>query len=162
MLKKIFTTGLRWLWIAVIIVLVDHVTKYLVQQHLTPYVAKPIFPSFNLMLAYNRGAAFSFLDTGHQWQVWFLGGLAVVISVGILIWLSRLDAKQRWLSIAFSLIIGGALGNLWDRVALGHVVDFIQFYVAYWYWPAFNVADSAICVGAVMLFWDALFHQKKK
>lgn len=153
---KCFSTGLRWLWVSVIVLGLDRITKILAQKHLVYNVALPVVPSFNLTLSYNRGSAFSFLNSASGWQVWMFGSVAVVVSIILVVWLKRLSASQKWLSIALALVIGGALGNLWDRFSYGHVVDFIELYVSNLYWPVFNIADSAICVGAVMLFWDAV------
>jgi signal peptidase II len=119
-----------------------------------------VTPFFNLTLAYNTGAAFSFLDSAPGWQIWFFGVIALVVSATLLIWLKRLPRQQWWLSIALACIIGGALGNLWDRVSYGHVIDFIQLHAYSFYWPVFNIADSAICLGAMMLVLEALFKRK--
>ncbi len=159
--RKFFSTGLSWLWITVIVLILDRITKVLAQKYLTAYVPLPVLPFFNLTLAYNKGAAFSFLRSASGWQVWLFGGIAALVSLGILIWLYRLSVKQYWLCIALTLVVGGALGNLWDRVSWGHVTDFIELYYANWYWPAFNIADSAICIGAFMLLCEAICKQKK-
>ena len=159
---KIKSSGLRWLWVTVITVLLDRLTKYLAQKYLLAFYALPIVPGFNLTLSFNKGAAFSFLNSASGWQVWFFGGIATVVSAGIIIWLSRLSSRDRLVGIALSLIIGGALGNLWDRISYGHVIDFIQLYIADYYWPTFNIADSAICLGAAFLFGNALFQKNSK
>lgn len=158
---KIFSTGLQWLWISVIVLIVDHITKVLAQKYLSLYEPLPVIPSFNLTLTYNRGSAFAFLDSASGWQVWMFGMIAIFVSIAILIWLYRLSAKQKWVSIALTLIVGGALGNLWDRFSYGHVIDFIQVYISHYSWPVFNIADSAICIGAVMLFIDSVWKKKK-
>ncbi len=111
----------------------------------------PVIPFLNLTLTHNTGAAFSFLSDAGGWQRWFFAGLTIVVSIIIVVWLTRLKPGQRWLPVSLSLVLGGALGNLWDRLAIGAVVDFIDVYYGTWHWPAFNLADSAICVGAVML-----------
>ncbi|HSW69459.1 MAG TPA: signal peptidase II [Gammaproteobacteria bacterium] len=152
-------TGLCWLWVTVIVLILDRLTKYFALQYLPPYAEVPVFKYFNLTLAYNKGAAFSFLNSASGWQIWMFGVIALLVSIGLLIWLARLSSRQRWLCIALTLIIGGALGNLSDRFLYGHVIDFLDFYIANWHWPAFNIADSAICVGAVMLFIDALWKK---
>jgi signal peptidase II len=162
MLKKMKNSGLCWLWVTVIVLILDRVTKYLVQTYLTAYQAVPIFPFFNLTLAYNKGAAFSFLDKSSGWQGWMFGGISILASVVILVWMSRLTSKQRWVSGSLAFILGGALGNLSDRFLYGHVIDFLDFHLKTLHWPVFNVADSAICVGAVMLLLDAIFHEKSK
>ena len=156
MTKNFSQTGLPWLWVSLLVFALDQITKLIALKTLTAYVPLSVLPFLNFMLAFNRGAAFSFLHSASGWQVWLFGGIALTISVVIIIWLWRLSYKQAWLCIALALVVGGALGNLWDRLYLGHVVDFIQLYYSTWYWPAFNVADSAICVGAVMLFLDLI------
>jgi len=154
------TTGLRWLWITLLVILSDRISKYLALYYLPPFAEVPVVKHFNLTLAYNKGAAFSFLDSASGWQTWLFGAIAVIVSIGLLIWLARLSFQQRWLCIALALIVGGALGNLSDRFLYGYVIDFLDFYWNNWHWPAFNIADSAICVGAVMLFLDALRRKK--
>ena len=114
--KKLFSSGLIWLWVSVLIMVVDRVTKLWVVQNLSPYEPTVILPFFNLTLAYNTGAAFSFLDSMSGWQNWFLGGLALVISLAVIYWLLQLSSRARWLNIALCLILSGALGNAWDRV----------------------------------------------
>lgn len=149
-------SGLRWLWVAVLVFALDWSSKYLALHHLNLY--EPIFITkfFNLMLAFNRGAAFSFLHHASGWQMWFFGGLSTVVVASILVWLSRLSFRQHWLSIGLACIVGGALGNLFDRIYYGHVIDFLQFHISHFYWPVFNIADSAICVGAFLLFLDVM------
>lgn len=148
---------LRWLWLTVAIVALDQLTKHLIVNWLGLHESYPIMPGLNLTLVHNDGAAFSFLQHAGGWQRWFFIGLSIVISAVILAWLARLRAERRWLACALSLILGGALGNLWDRIMLGYVVDFIVVYYDRWSWPAFNVADSAITAGAVMLIVDAIW-----
>lgn len=154
-----FSTGLRWLWLSVLVLITDHITKVLAQKYLTLYAVMPVLPGLNFTLTYNRGSAFAFLDSASGWQVWMFGAIAIIVSIAILIWMFRLPAAQKWVGIALAFVVGGALGNLWDRFSYGHVIDFIQVYVSHYSWPVFNVADSAICIGAFMLFLDAL---KKK
>lgn len=160
MLRVIRASGLRWLWITMIILLVDRFTKIAAQKYLTAYVAHPVFSFFNLTLAYNKGAAFSFLDKAAGWQMYFFGSISTIVAIGILIWMMRLPARARWLNISLALIVGGAVGNLWDRISLGHVIDFLDFHVSNWHWPVFNVADSAICIGVFMLICEALLKKK--
>ncbi|MCW8825648.1 MAG: signal peptidase II [Gammaproteobacteria bacterium] len=148
---------LKWLWLSLVVIVLDQLTKYLATDLLVYAEPVAVIPFFNLTLLHNTGAAFSFLSDAGGWQRWFFAVIAIVFSIGITIWLGRLDSKQRWLAIALSLVVGGALGNLWDRLYFGYVVDFIQLYYEQWYWPAFNIADSAIFVGAVMLLIDGFF-----
>lgn len=155
-------TGLFWWWVALIVIIVDQLTKFLALSFLTFDVPKPIMPLLNLTLMRNTGAAFSFLEH-YSWSVWFFGLFAVLISIVILFWLSKVSVTQKWLSTSLALILGGALGNLIDRIHYGFVIDFIQLYLQNWYWPAvFNIADLAITVGAVMLGIDVLFLGKKQ
>jgi len=144
-------SGLRWLWVTIIVVILDRLTKSLAQKYLIAYTALPVWSFFNLTLVYNKGAAFSFLSSASGWQAWLFGGIAIAVTVFILQWLYRLSYQERWVSIALTCIAGGALGNLSDRILYGHVIDFIQLHVGELYWPAFNLADSAICLGVVML-----------
>lgn len=153
-------TGLRWLWVSVVVFILDQLTKYAALNYLTEYTPKPVMPFFNLTLWYNHGAAFSLLDKASGWQTWAFGLLAIFISISIVIWLARTSSSQRWVSIGLALIVGGALGNLYDRITYGYVIDFIDWYVSYYHWPIFNIADSAVCVGAGMLIVDIVRGKK--
>ncbi|MCF6235731.1 MAG: signal peptidase II [Gammaproteobacteria bacterium] len=159
---KYKNSGLVWLWLTIIIVILDQWTKFLAEANLIYLEQVPIVPSFNLMLAYNKGAAFSFLSDAGGWQRWFFTTITLIVSVAIIYWLYTLKFSQKWLAIALALILGGAIGNVWDRIQLGHVVDFVQLYYQSWYWPAFNIADAAICVGAVMLIIDTFRKQPEQ
>ena len=143
----------RWLTLAGGVILLDQVTKLAVLARFAFDERLEITPFFNLILTYNPGAAFSFLAGAGGWQKWFFVALALGVSVWIFLML-RQHASERLLAVALSLILGGALGNVIDRFAYGAVVDFLDFHLAGWHWPAFNVADSAICVGAVLLVWE--------
>lgn len=156
----ILNSGIRWLWLTVVVLGLDRITKEWALHYLSEYAALHVMPGFNLLLSYNKGAAFSFLDGANGWQVIFFGVIAIVASIALLIWLSRISWRKWDECIPLSLIIGGALGNLWDRIQYGHVIDFIQWYAGRFYWPTFNIADSAICVGAVLLIVNA-WRQKK-
>ena len=145
---------LTWLWISVIVFALDQATKYAISAHLQFGESRFIFSWFNLVLAHNKGAAFSFLANAGGWQREFFIVLTLTISL-VLMWMLRSNHTNRVLAIALALVIGGAFGNLYDRVLYGHVVDFIQWHVAGYYWPAFNVADSAICIGAGLLIFDS-------
>ena len=142
---------LRWLWVAVFVLILDFVSKFLAAKHLTYAVPKKIFPGFELTLLHNYGAAFSFLDNQPGWQIFVLSAIAIMVSLVILVWISRLDRSANIFAIGLSLILGGALGNLYDRLAYGYVVDFIDIYYKNYHWPAFNIADAAICVGAFLV-----------
>jgi signal peptidase II len=153
--KLIWATGWWWLWVAILVWLADRYTKTWAIDHLIAYQPFRILPIFNLTLAFNTGAAFSFLHTASGWQHWLLGGLALIASIVMLVWLYQWSIRAWFPSIALCCILGGALGNLWDRIAYGHVIDFIDFHMGDWHWPIFNLADSSICVGAFMLicYW---------
>lgn len=153
--------GLRsplfWLFLlAAVIIMIDQVTKALVTTRLDYGVPRTVFPGFDLLLAHNYGAAFSFLDDQGGWQRWGLAGIAVAASVFIVIWLLRLPRKQLLLGAALACILGGALGNLYDRVVLGYVVDFISVYHGQWRFATFNIADVALNVGAFLIILDIL------
>ncbi|WP_297526657.1 signal peptidase II [Thiohalobacter sp.] len=138
------------LMIAGTVVVLDQVSKWAAEQWLAGRSLR-VFDWFDLQLAYNKGAAFSFLSQAGGWQRWFFIAVASVAILVILAWLRRLGPGERPTAMALGLILGGALGNLIDRVLWGHVIDFIVWHYRHWYWPAFNVADSAISVGAVLL-----------
>lgn len=154
-------SGLRWLWIAVLVAAFDQASKLWVDSVLALYQSIELAPSLNVTLIHNTGAAFSFLSEASGWQRWFFVALALAVGAGILVWLRRLDCRNRLPSIGLALILGGALGNVIDRVQHGHVIDFIDVYYGRWHWPAFNVADSAITVGAVLMVFDALVGTRK-
>lgn len=146
----------RFVWISLLVIGLDQVTKFGVQQTLAPYQVIEFLPIFNLTLTFNEGAAFSFLADAGGWQRWFFIGLSAIVSLVLLIWLARLGARERWLAVGLALLLGGAVGNLIDRIAYGHVVDFLDFHWGEAHWPAFNVADSAITVGVVLLLLDTV------
>ena len=151
LIRQIYATGLVWLWVAIVVVAVDRMTKCWVVDHLTLLEPLPVLPIFNLTLAYNTGAAFSFLHAASGWQNGLLGGFAVVVSLIVIRWLISLSAQAYWLNVALCLVLGGAIGNAWDRVRYGYVIDFLSFHLGEWHFAIFNVADSAICVGACIL-----------
>ena len=141
---------------AAVIVALELWTKQLATDNLTLYRPVEIFPWLNLTLAHNTGAAFSFLSDAGGWQRWFFTVLATVVTIVLLVWLFRLKRSEWLTGLALGLLIGGAVGNLVDRLRLGYVVDFIDVHVAGWHWPAFNVADSAIVCGIILLLYEAL------
>ena len=150
------STGLLlWLGIAVIVVLLDQVSKITMSRLLAYGQSEMITPYFNLVMVYNQGAAFSFLANSGGWQRWFFSGLAFVVSLAI-IWMLHKNTTQRLFCWALTLILGGAVGNLIDRLLYGHVIDFLDFHIGTLHWPAFNVADSAITVGAALFVLDEL------
>jgi signal peptidase II len=147
----------KWLFLSAIVIIADQITKYLAASQLVYAEPLPVVPSFNLTLLHNYGAAFSFLNDAGGWQRWFFVALSLGASVLLIAWLRKLKQNQWLLALALALVLGGAVGNLVDRLWHGYVIDFIQLYYGTFYWPAFNIADSAITVGAVILVWDALF-----
>ena len=144
----------HWLAVSVLVIALDLITKAIIQKSLTPGETVVVTPFFNLVLAFNTGAAFSFLADAGGWQREFFIAMTVVISI-FLLWMMRHHPHNRLLCLALALVFGGAMGNLYDRVVLGHVVDFIQLHAGGRAFPAFNVADSAISVGAVLLILDS-------
>lgn len=146
---------MRWLVLSALVIVFDQVTKQVAGSALALHEPVAIMPMLNFTLTRNAGAAFSLLQDAGGWQRWFFSALSIIVSTFIIVWLRRLGPTERWVPCALALVLGGALGNLWDRLALGEVVDFIDVYVGHWHWPAFNVADSAISVGAVMLLAGA-------
>ena len=153
---------LGWLVLSLLVLVIDQVSKAHFEGSLEMFQQIVVIPDyFSWTLAYNTGAAFSFLADGGGWQRWLFALIAVVVSAVLVVWLKRLGRDDTWLAVALALVLGGALGNLYDRIALGHVIDFI---LVHWqnrhYFPAFNFADSAITVGAIMLALD-MFKSKK-
>ncbi|MGK9415608.1 signal peptidase II [Pseudomonas cedrina] len=151
-----------WLVLSLLVLVIDQVSKAHFEGSLQMFQQIVVIPDyFSWTLAYNTGAAFSFLADGGGWQRWLFAVIALVVSAVLVVWLKRLGRDDTWLAIALALVLGGALGNLYDRIALGHVIDFI---LVHWqnrhYFPAFNFADSAITVGAIMLALD-MFRSKK-
>ena len=161
MSKPICSTGLRWLWLAVVVLVLDLGSKVLVMNHFQLGESMPLIPFFNLTYAHNPGAAFSFLADKGGWQRWFFAAIALVIVVVLLVLMYRSSGKQKLNNIAFAMIIGGALGNLFDRMVHGFVIDFIDFYVNNWHYPIFNLADSFICVGAVLVVLEGFMSSDK-
>lgn len=145
----------RWGWIVLSVILFDQATKLLADTYLNYRQPIAIIPMFNLTLVYNPGAAFSFLSEAGGWQRWFFIVLSITISIVLIIWLQKLTADQKLQTISIALILGGALGNLIDRSIYGHVIDFLDVYYQQHHWPAFNIADSAICIGAFLLIIDS-------
>ncbi|HEY0720950.1 MAG TPA: signal peptidase II [Gammaproteobacteria bacterium] len=152
---------LRWLWLSLVVIVLDQASKWWASSALHFQEPRPVMPFFDLTLMHNYGAAFSFLAGAGGWQRYFFATVAVLASAAITFWLKRLESHQRWEAAALALVLGGALGNLWDRLSLGYVVDFIHLYYGPHYWPAFNIADSAITLGAAMLVIDVLFLKRQ-
>lgn len=153
---------LKYLWLSLAIIIADQISKTVMVNWLDLYERVAVLPFFNLTLAHNTGAAFSFLAGAGGWQRWFFVSLALVISLVLVIWLKRLGNTARLEAISLALIIGGAIGNVIDRLVYGYVIDFLDVYVGTYHWPAFNIADSAICVGAVLLIIDSFRKSAEK
>ncbi len=149
-----------WLLVAALVIGLDQLTKVLAEHYLVYGQSLPVLPHFDLTLAYNTGAAFSFLADAGGWQRWFFTVLALLVSAFIIVWLRRLGPQEKATALALALILGGALGNLIDRLRLGHVIDFIDLYYGSYHWPAFNLADSAITVGAALLVMTGVFWRR--
>ena len=153
---------LRWYMLSFTVIIIDQITKYFAVEKLALHEVKSIYEGFNLILIYNEGAAFSFLSDAGGWQRWFLIGVSCIVCVFIVVWMYQSISKSKCLLAGLSLILGGALGNLWDRLSLGYVVDFIEVYFKDLYWPAFNIADSAITIGAILLILDIFLKEPSK
>jgi signal peptidase II len=154
--------ALRWLWLAVAIIALDQLTKAWVLSAIRPGEQIPVISGFwYWTLAFNKGAAFSFLADGSGWQRWFFTALALVISAGLTVWLARTPRRDWRTALPIALIIGGALGNLIDRLHAGQVTDFVLLFFGRWAYPAFNLADSAITVGAVLLVAFGVFGDNR-
>lgn len=145
--------------IALIVLILDLASKYWVESTLEFGERIPLSVFFNLVLTYNPGAAFSFLSEQPGWQRWFLSGIAGSAAL-VIIFLLHKYRQEKLFCLSLSLILGGALGNLYDRITLGHVVDFLDFYIGNYHWPAFNIADSAIFIGAALMIYDS-FRKKE-
>jgi signal peptidase II len=150
---------LYWLALSVVIILSDQWTKGLAEAQLNYGQPVPVLSILNMNLQYNTGAAFSFLSDQSGWQRWFFSAVAIVVCSVLLVWLSRLQRGQWMLALSLALILGGALGNLVDRLTLGYVVDFISVHYGNAYFPAFNIADSAISVGAFFMILDTFLNR---
>ena len=154
--------ALPWLAISALVIALDQLTKAIVLAALQPYMPHPVIPGFlNWTLAFNTGAAFSFLADQPGWQRWLFSGLAIAVSAVLARWLAHTPRRDWRTALPLALVIGGALGNLIDRVRYGHVTDFIQVYYQQWAFPSFNIADSAISIGAVLLVWFGLVMHGK-
>jgi signal peptidase II len=145
---------LKWLWVTVLTVLLDQCSKLVIDNYMKLYDSIPLIPSFNLTYVHNTGAAFSLLSNAGGWQRWLFSALAIVMIGLILGWLSRLKNHEDLMAISLAMVLGGAVGNLIDRIAYGYVIDFFDVYYQSWHWPVFNVADSAIDIGVGLMLLD--------
>ena len=155
--------ALRWLWLSAVVVAADQATKALVILNLELYQRIELLPVLGLTRLHNTGAAFSFLASAGGWQRWFFVAIAVLVTVLVCVWLRRMPAQGHgWLAAALALVVGGAVGNVIDRLVHGYVVDFISVHWQQWFFPAFNIADSAITVGAAILIIDSFYDGRRK
>jgi signal peptidase II len=155
--------GWIWLPVAALLIILDQLSKAWIARHFAYGESLALLPVLNINLRYNTGAAFSFLADATGWQRWFFAGLAIVVGLGILVWLRQLNARTQWLlALGLSFILAGAIGNLIDRLRLGHVIDFIEVHWKDASFPAFNLADSAITVGAALIILDAWFEGRRR
>lgn len=150
---------LKWLWLSALVIVLDQGSKWIISFSFSLHETLAIMPYFNLTLAHNTGAAFSFLAQAGGWQRWFFVSLTTVISIALFIWLKQLSTQAKLEAISISLILGGAIGNVIDRIYFGYVIDFLDFYYGTWHFAAFNIADSAICVGAGLLILDSVISK---
>ncbi|KTD72916.1 signal peptidase II [Legionella tucsonensis] len=152
----------KWPWfiLSLVVIVFDQASKYLASVFLTPYKPLPVFPMLNMTLAYNSGAAFSFLSGAGDWHRWFFAGFSLIVSIILVVWLYRTESHSRLLLAGISLILGGAVGNLIDRALNGYVIDFIDFYYKHHHFATFNLADSAICIGAGFFLLDLLINRE--
>ena len=155
--------ALRWLWLSGLVIVTDQLSKLVITINFELYDRIELLPVFGITRLHNTGAAFSFLAGAGGWQRWFFITIAVAVTTLVCVWLKRMPRSgQGWLAASLALIVGGAVGNVIDRVTRGHVVDFLSFHWDRWFFPAFNVADSAITVGAVILLIQSLFEGRRK
>ena len=153
---------MKWLWLSVVVLMLDQLSKVWIDSTMSLYQSIPVFPGFSITYAHNYGAAFSFLSDAGGWQRWFFAVLAGSISVGIIIWIKQLKHYETLSAISLSLILGGAIGNLIDRVIYGYVIDFFDVYYQSWHWPVFNIADSAITVGVALMLYESFTHKEQE
>ena len=153
-------TFFLWLGLSVLVLVIDQLSKILAKNNLIEGISKPVTSFMNWTLVYNPGAAFSFLSQAGGWQRWFFTGLGITAAL-VITWLIRKNPLQKLFCLAMSLILSGAIGNVIDRLAYGAVVDFIDVYYLNWHWPAFNIADSAITLGVILLIFDEIKRVNK-
>ena len=161
MVDKFKNTGLIWLWLTCLFLIVDQITKHLTVSSMELYESIEVFSFFSITYVHNPGAAFSFLADQSGWQRWFFTVIAAVASIIFIVWLAKTPKENKLLSIAFALLLSGAVGNLIDRVLFGYVIDFLDFHIGNNHWPAFNVADSAIFIGAALMIFDSFLGNEK-
>jgi len=152
----------KWLWLSLLVFVLDQASKLWVVDNFELYESIQLFPSLNFTYVHNLGAAFSFLSSAGGWQRWFFVGFALIATTILLVWLRKLKPTERWMAVTISLVLGGAIGNLYDRISYGYVIDFIDVYYKSHHWPVFNIADAAISIGVVMMLVDAFKGESSK
>ncbi|OUR83197.1 signal peptidase II [Cycloclasticus sp. 46_120_T64] len=150
---------LKWLGLSLLVLVLDQLSKLWVVANFDLYESIQLIPQLNFTYVHNTGAAFSFLSSAGGWQRWFFVAIALIASISLSIWLTRLKPAERWMAVTLSLILGGAIGNVIDRISYGYVIDFIDVYYQTWHWPVFNIADCAISVGVLMMLIDTFRPQ---
>ena len=160
-MKTVERSGVRWLWLSIIVIIVDQLTKYWTVQALDLYQSYPVLSFFNFTYARNYGAAFSFLDDSTlEWQKYLFSGIAVVVSLYLIYLLKKTSYLKRCRNIAFALIVAGAIGNVTDRLIFGFVIDFLDFDLGFYRWPTFNVADISIFIGAALIILESFLAKE--
>jgi len=157
----IVTPPLKWLWLSLGVIIIDQVTKQIAEAQLSLHQPLNLMPYFDWYLTYNTGAAFSLLADAGGWQRWMFTAIAIVVSLVIVQWIRKLAPGDSLTALSLSLILGGAIGNLIDRILLGHVIDYIQVWLGSYPFPAFNIADAAISVGAALLILSSFYSPRK-
>lgn len=160
--KSSSRTALVWIWISLLVIFLDQYSKYWISNNYELHVSYDLMPYLRLFLDHNTGAAFSMLAQYPELAKYLFSSFSALVVMGLLFWLFTLQSSSRWVAVSISLILGGAVGNLIDRVRFGYVIDFIDVYVNQWHWPVFNIADSAVCVGAVMLVIDIIWLSRNR
>lgn len=150
--------AIPWIFLSLFIIALDQITKYLVLCHISRHTVIHLFPFLNFILRFNAGASFSFLGNANGWQIYLLSGVSILVSAILIVWLTRLPRSEWVIALPVSLVLGGAIGNLIDRIRFGYVTDFVDFHVRNWHFATFNVADSAVCVGATWLVLRLLYE----
>ena len=152
--------NLNWLWLSVIVIILDQVTKFWIRHHLSLGHFIHVTSFFNIVHARNYGAAFSFMDIVDGKQRWVFALISFAVSIALIVWLLNLEVNRKWRAMALALMIGGALGNFWGRFTVGYVVDFLDFHWKMAHWPAFNIADAAVCIGAAILIFSMAWNKR--
>jgi len=153
---------LKWLWLSGLMLILDQLSKIWIDTHLELYQSIPLISGFSITYAHNYGAAFSFLSDAGGWQRWFFAVLAIAVSIGIVTWITRLKTDEKLLAVSLSLILGGAVGNIIDRVIYGYVIDFLDVYYQSYHWPVFNIADSAITLGVSLMLYESFTTKEEQ